>query len=295
MKNNFEDRLEQVRKQASNEAPVAQATNSNEGQPLSFVNPTEVVDLPSRGKFYPEGHPLHNKEYVEIRQMTAREEDILTNKSLIRKGLMIDRLVEALLVDRSIPVHSLLVGDKNAIMVAARIAAYGSEYDVAVNCTECNSRNTIGIDLTQIKARSSEEIISEMSQTDSLNAEQLSNGNISIKLPRTGWIVECRLMDGTDERKILGIVESKKKFDPQAELSISEQLDLIVSSINLVTDPIILKQAINSMPAYDAKHLRSLYGKLIPNVRIEKRYVCSSCREEQELEVPFTQEFFWPK
>ena len=102
-------------------------------------------------------------------------------------------------------------------------------------------------------------------------------------------------MDGSDERMILSIMEAKRKTDQIGELTISEQLKIIVSGINDVHDSDILHRAVDAMPAYDAKILRNTYQKLIPNVAIEKKYVCSSCEKEQELEVPFTQEFFWPK
>lgn len=288
---NLQDKIQQL-KQASeaqvNEKQTQQAS-------LEFINPTELVDLPSKGKFYPEGHPLKNKEYVEIKQMTAREEDILTNKSLIKKGIVVDRLIESLLVDKKISVTSLYVGDKNAIMVAARIAAYGSSYEVSVNCTECGGKNLLPIDLTKITSFNAQTILKENAVNNFVNSEQLQNGNILIQLPKTGWVVECKLMDGMDERRILDILESKKKFDVNPELSITEQLKLIIVSIDTVRDRNVVFSAIDSMPAFDAKHLRKVYQKMIPNVRIEEKYACSSCSEEQEVEVPFTQEFFWPK
>jgi hypothetical protein len=291
MKNSFEERFEQIKQQPSKEPALV---NSN-SEIFSFINPTELVDIPSKGKFYPEGHPLKDKESIEIRQMTAKEEDILTNKSLIRKGIVIDKLIESLLVDKNIPVQSLLVGDKNAIMVAARIAAYGAAYDVTLNCSECTSKNVVTIDLTKVKVRETSQILEYASKSDVLSYEQLENGNIVLELPKTKWKVECRLMDGSDERIVLSILENKRKIDANADLTVSEQLKIIVSSINGVVDQEILNKAVDSMPAYDAKCLRNTYQKLIPNVTIEKKYTCSSCEVEQELEVPFTQEFFWPK
>ena len=92
-----------------------------------FKFPTEVVDLPSKGHFYVEGHPLA-KGKVEVKYMTAKEEDILTSQNLIQQGTVIDVLLQSLIVDKTINVHDLLVGDKNAIMVAARILGYGKEY-----------------------------------------------------------------------------------------------------------------------------------------------------------------------
>ena len=294
MKNSFEEKLEQVKQQSSKEITPQAAVSSN-SDIFSFVNPVEVVDIPSKGKFYPDGHPLKDKESVEIRQMTAKEEDILTNKSLIRKGIVIDKLIESLLVDKNIPVQSLLVGDKNAIMVATRIAAYGAGYDVVVGCQECGSKNVISIDLTKIKIRETSQILEDASKSEVLSYDQLENGNIVLQLPKTKWNVECRLMTGDDERIILSVLENKRKFDPSAELTVSEQIKIIISAINGANDPELLAKAVDVMPAYDAKCLRNTYQKLIPNVTIEKKFTCSSCLQEQELEVPFTQEFFWPK
>lgn len=289
---NIQEQLEQLREQAShNQAAPTQNTST-----LNFVTPTEIVELPSKGLFYPEDHPLHNKDSVEIKQMTAREEDILTNKSFIRKGLVIDKLVESLLVDKTINVNSLLVGDKNAIMVAARINAYGPSYDVVVNCLECGAKNMLGIDLLEITTRDTEKIDAAKAENPLLAHERLENGNVVITLPKTGWMATCKLLTGRDEKEVLSLLEGKKKlYGADAEVAISEQLYFILTSVNDVFDRETLKQVIGLMPAYDAKHLRNVYAKLIPNVAIEKKYTCSSCNGEQEMEVPFTQEFFWPK
>ena len=86
---------------------------------LNFVAPTEFVEIPSRGRFYPQGHPLHGVESVEIRQMTAKEEDILSSKTLLKQGVAIDRFLQSVIVDRKLNSDSMLIGDKNALIVAA--------------------------------------------------------------------------------------------------------------------------------------------------------------------------------
>ena len=106
---------------------------------LSYVTPTEFVELPSRGKFYSTDHPLHGKEVIEMRYMTAKDEDILTSPALLKNGVAIDRLIENLIVDKSISANSLLIGDKNAVTLAARISGYGEQYEVNVTCPACGS------------------------------------------------------------------------------------------------------------------------------------------------------------
>jgi len=296
MKNPLDERLNARRMQTAAEVPETLVEQQQpQQQRMSFVVPTEFVELPSKGKFYPDGHPLKNKEYIEIKQMTAREEDILTNKNFIRKGIVIDKLIESLLLDDTIKVNSILVGDKNAIMVAARIAAYGPSYDVSVVCQECGEKNLISIDLNEIKVKDADMIMEESRGKPGLEHERLETGNIIIKLPRTGWEVECKLMDGVDERSIYTLVEMKKKGDKDAEITISEQLKFIIVKLNESDNVELICEAVDFMPAYDAKFLRDTYGKLIPTVRIEKKFSCRSCKTEQEMEVPYTQEFFWPK
>ena len=97
--------------------------------------PTEMVELPSKGYFYVEGHPLSEGK-VEVKYMTAREEDILTSQNLIQQGTVIDKLLESLIVDKSIKIDDMLIGDKNAIMVAARILGYGKDYDITYDDEE---------------------------------------------------------------------------------------------------------------------------------------------------------------
>ena len=133
MRNN-QDRLGAVNK--GEEPPVQQQPQQVE-QTLQFVTPTEFVELPSRGKFYPEGHPLHNTEIIEIRHMTAKDEDILTSAALLKKGLAIDRFLQNIIVDKSINIADLLVGDKNAIIVASRISGYGAQYEAGISCPSC--------------------------------------------------------------------------------------------------------------------------------------------------------------
>jgi len=291
MPNNFDERFEQMKRSAGSETPAHEAAASG----LNFIIATELVDLPSKGKFYPQGHPLHNKETVEIKQMTAKEEDILTNRTYIKKGVVIDRLIQSVLIDKSIDVSSLYVGDKNAIMVASRISAYGPEYSVSLACDQCGSKSSHSINLEETTHRTADTIEEEAGNNQALKHERLENGNILLKLPKTGWYAECCLMNGMDEKRLLQITERKRQAGQPDELSLSEQLGIIVVSINTVSDQRMLAEGIQNMPAFDAKYLRNTYSKLVPNVVIKKVYTCSACLSEQNVEVPFTQEFFWPK
>ena len=131
-------------------APPPQTTNT-QTDIFSFINPTEFVDLPSKGELYPEGHPAHGLDSIEIRHMTAKEEDILTSESLIKKGVALDRVVDSLIVDKRIKAANLLIGDKNALLIAARITGFGPDYGVKITCPVCITENDCNIDLQAIK------------------------------------------------------------------------------------------------------------------------------------------------
>ena len=135
----------------SAEPPLAAADPSpqqNNSIGLNFVVPTEHVELPSRGQFYPEGHPLRGEQTIEIKHMTAKEEDILTSRTLLKKGLAVDRLLQSVIINKTIKADDLFVGDKNAVIVAARQSAYGDEYKTKVGCQVCGEASDFVFNLS---------------------------------------------------------------------------------------------------------------------------------------------------
>ena len=125
--------------------PPALSQGAGDGG-FSFVVPTEFVELPSRGS-YPEGHPLHNQEVIEIRFMTAKEEDILSSETLLKKGLAIERMIDSIVMDKRIKAENLLTGDRNAIIIAARISGYGALYQTQINCPSCGAKSRVDFNL----------------------------------------------------------------------------------------------------------------------------------------------------
>lgn len=279
-----EDRLGAI---VQSDAPVTQPVQTTQNNLLSFVAPTEFVDLPSRGEFYPQGHPLKGKTKVELKFMTAKEEDILTSRSLIKKGVVLDRLLESLLVDKSIKPESLLLGDKNALIVAARISGYGSAYKASVTCPSCGTTSKHQFDLDKLQPHFCENF-------EDLGVKKLENGNFTLTLTKTGALVEVKPLFGSDETEMTELAEKRKKMNLPEEVSTSQMKAYIVS-VNGNKDKQLLKQFIENMPALDAKTLRLVYKELIPNLDMTQEFVCSSCSFEQEMEVPFTVDFFWPK
>ena len=289
MPRNNEDRF--AAPQPDTAAPP-QTTQENHPQsdPFSFVVPTEFVDLPSLGKFYSPTHPLHNKEHVEVRYMTAKEEDILTSQSLLEKGVALDRLITNLLVDKRVKVESLLVGDKSAVLIAARRSGYGDIYETDITCPACESIQHSSYDLGVAHTHHG-----GVTDEDS-DAEVTINvgGNFVTTLPSNPVTLEFRLLTGKDEVALMNATERRRK-KKLSERLVTDQLNLMIVSINEYTDTNLISKFVDTMTLADTKYLRSLYQKVNPNIELKEVFVCNECDHSDDIIFPFTTDFFWPQ
>jgi len=286
MRNN-EDRLGVVDSGENSPATVvADTTENTSATSFNFVTPTEFVDLPSKGRFYPEGHVLHNTDSVEIKYMTAKEEDILTSKSLLKKGKAIDRFLKSVVVDKRINIDDFMVGDKAALLVAARATGYGTDYNTSVVCPNCAERGDWSFDLTEAAVVGPDNIHSDASLTE--------NNTIVVRLPKLGVDVECRFLNGHDEKMLAKAAEMKKKNRLQ-ETQLTDLFRSFIVSVNGNTDKNIINQLIFNMPALDSRHLRTVYSESTPNIDLTQEFNCNNCGYEGSMEVPFTTDFLWPK
>ena len=181
--------------------------------------PTEVVDLPSKGYFYVNGHPLSSGK-VEIKYMTAKEEDILSSENLIRQGVVIDKLLEALIVDKDIKVDDLLTGDKNALMVASRILAYGKDYDFEYGGVEQK------VDLTSLENKK----IDFSGLTKGLN-------EFEFELPNSKRKIKFRLPNGRDEKLIDEEVKALKKVNSNVSAELTTRFKKTIISVDDNSEP----------------------------------------------------------
>ena len=158
--------------------------------------PSEVIDLPSEGRLYPEGHPLRPGK-LEIKYMTAREEDILTSENLIKKGIVIDKLLDSLILTEGVSSDDLVTGDKNAVMVAARILAYGPEY-------VCDVRNP-----------STQEIVSQTFNLADCPFKKLPKGINNNEVFTNSLMIFCSVLPSTSIIEYLNlVVNSGKTLEP---------------------------------------------------------------------------------
>ncbi len=257
--------------------PPTEASNSL----FDFARPTEFVDLPTKGRFYSEAHPLKDKETLEIRYMTAKEEDILTSKTLLKNGLAIDRLIASIIVDKSINVASLYASDKNAILVAARISGFGSAYETRVNCPACGASGPYTFDLNECRPYYGDESL-----------EISDDGSFTIKLPVTDVEARIKILNSKEEAFLTQLAENKAK-KKMPETMLTDQLKAIIVSLNGQTERSTINKFVDIMPARDSRFLRKEYTKAAPGVEMKNDFKCSSCGHEQEVDIPLTADFFW--
>ena len=279
------------------EPPIATAQDAGQANGsvgLSFVVPTEHIDLPSRGMFYDEQHPLHGQDTIEIRHMTARDEEILTSRTLLKKGVAIDKLLQTLIVDKRVKVDDLLIGDKNAILVMTRTLAYGAEYSARVQCPHCGESSKFAFNLVSGKVVHPD----DADNPEETGYTKVTDSTFGILLPKTKVLAEVKLLTGADENYLSRVIENRKKQKLLGLLGdslLTEQMKRAIVSLNGVTDRAQIEQFVSNMPAADSRHFRGVYSSLTPNYDLTQEFSCPACGESSDMEVPLTAEFFWPK
>lgn len=271
------------------ETPIP-AMTGQQTETFSYITPKELIDIPSKGLYYPPEHPLHMKENIEIRHMTAKDEDTLTSRSLLKKGVAVDKMLNDIIIDKAIKVENMLIGDKNALIIASRISGYGAEYETKVTCPSCGVPNQHSFDLndhTMAYPIPEEEL-------QKLGINITSNKNFTLTLPLSKLNIEAKFLDGSDERNIIQKTQDNQKNN-LPENAMTQQIKYFIVSVNGETDRRKINQFVDNMPAKDSKYLRKVYKNINPNVSMEQQFTCSSCDYQETMEVPFTSDFFWPK
>lgn len=245
--------------------------------------PHELVPLPSSGKVYPQGSSLHGMDVVEIRPMTAREEDILTSKALLKKGTVITELIKSCLVDRSINVQDLLSGDRNALMVAIRVTGYGPEYVTEVECPECSTKSQHEFNLGAL-------VIKRLEIEPVLPGANL----FEFKLPYSGKTVKFKFMTGRDEEEITQLGEKQKKLGLGSESNVTTSLMYTIVSIDGIEDRMKISNFVKAMPARDSLALRNYMRDNEPGISMKQEFSCNSCGHTEEVGMPLGVTFLWP-
>ena len=233
--------------------------------------PTEIVELPSQGLIYPESSPLSSGK-IEMKYMTAREEDILTNQNYIQKGTVLDELVKSLIVSK-INYDDLCVGDKNAVLVAARILGYGKDYSFSWGGEEYN------IDLTTIDNKPLDEKLFNKGANE-----------FNFALPTTGVEITFKLLTNHDEKKIKAELEGLKKINKNSSTDISTRLKYIITSVSGNRDAKDIREFVDTMLARDSRALREYIKEVQPDVDLT--FFPNGSNEK--VSIPVGLSFFWP-
>ncbi len=243
--------------------------------------PTEVVELPSNGYFYPKDNPLASGK-VEMKYMTAREEDILTSPNLLKQGIAIDKLLETLIVDKKININDLLIGDKNALIVAARILAYGKEYEF-VTFDDSGEEVSITVDLTTL-------VDKEIDVTD------LTKGvnEFPFTLPNSERIITLRFLTHKDEKELEREAVALKKVSSSIVKTMTSRMKRIIASVDGNSEKQHINKFVdNELLSVDSLELRKYLNSINPDINMTTIATFPDGREE-EVAVEITAQFFWP-
>lgn len=268
------------------EKPIEQQVTRGLGiqqnqQKKSFPFPTEVIMLPSKGLVYSETNPLSKGE-VTVKLMTAKEEDILTSTSLIKKGIQLDKLLEAIVVEPGVNVNDLIIGDKNAILVSSRILAFGPEYKITMNDPEDNQPTDVSIDLSKIKVKEIDETILNRSN------------EYEFELPISKKVVKFKILTHGDEILINKDIEASQKTLKQAN-EITTRWRRIITEVDNNRDFGYISNFVsNQLLAGDSKELRKYMAKITPDLDLTFEYTSPVTGDTEALKIPFGISFFYP-
>lgn len=248
---------------------------------INFINiPTEQVDLPSRGLLYSKENVL-SQGFVNMKYMTAREEDILTNENLITQGKALDKLFESLITTKPMKYGDLLIGDRNAILVAARILSYGHEYKIKTT-TPSGNEEEFSVDLTKIKPKE-------------LNEEIITPGvnEFTFTTPKSGNVIVFKLLTVQDEREIENRLAQWKKMNKFGTLT--ARLRQMIISVDGDTNAGHIAQWIdNQFLATDTRAFRKYINQIQPNLNFEIELYDGVTGDSFREDFTPGLDFFWP-
>jgi len=255
---------------------------ANETSP--FRIPTEFVPLPSFGLVYPPTSPLYNVKEIELRYMTAADEDILTSRSLLRSGKAIDAVLQNCIVDKRINAEQLISGDKNALVTFLRVSGYGPEYSVEISCPSCGEESKYDFDLSQLEMKT-------------LDIEPVEPGEnrFPFTLPSMGAEIEFKFLNSAEEKEISDAQDKLKKTTRSpVDRNVTTRLKNTIISVQGNTDHTYINQFVDSLNVRDSRAIRKYMEDNTPDLDMKQEFSCVHCGHRGEVDIPITVGFFWP-
>lgn len=281
-------------KTASKQTENPSQTRTPQSQPVATQQtdqtqttqyPSEVVDLPSRGWFYSQESPISSGK-IDIKYMTAKEEDILTSQNLIKKGLVLDKLLEALIVTPNIKLDDILVGDKNAIFIAARILAYGKDYKVKFKDPSTGDEVEDTIDLTHLDNKEFD-----------FDGHERGRNLFEFEFPHSKKKVHWSLLTHSDERAIDAELKSLKKFsrDKNQTSEVTTRLKYVIKALDGDDDRTKIKKYVDTeLLARDSLAFRNYIKDNTPDIDLTFNFESEDTGYAERMQLPLGVDFFYP-
>jgi hypothetical protein len=246
-----------------------------------FKYPTEQIDLPSKGLLYPKESPL-SKGTIEMKYMTAKEEDILSNANFIRQGTVIDKLLQSMIVT-PVNYNDLLNGDKNAILLAARILGYGKDYDFMYTDPNTGESEKVTADLSLLDSKQVDESIFTPGKNE-----------FNFELPVSKIKITFKLLTHGDEQKLDKEIAGMKKVNAQGSYDITTRLKHTILAVNDDRDISTIREFSDNMLARDVRAFREYINKISPDVNLKVNFTKSNGDVVEGVDLPIGASFFWP-
>jgi|TARA_B110000977_G_scaffold151352_1_gene192074 hypothetical protein len=251
----------------------------------NYEFPTEVIELPSQGKAYPEGHPL-SKGTVELKYMTAKEEDILASQNLIRKGVVLDKLFESVVVEDGLDINDIFVGDKNAILLATRVLGYGADYEVEITDPSTLEPQKVIIDLSKV-------------QTKDIDFDKLNSMNsYEFELPTLKKTIKFKLLTHKDEVDINKDIQAMQRLSGKGDVpsqDVSTRLRYMIQEVDGNTERGFINNFVkNNLLARDSRALRNHVREISPDLDLTFQFTSDITGDTEALDIPFGTGFFYP-
>ena len=263
-------------------ATTVQPQQTQQAAP-TFDFPTQVISLPSEGKVYAESNPL-SKGTLEIKYMTAREEDILADRNLINKGIVLQKLLESVVVQPGVNVDDLVIGDINAVYLATRMLGYGPDYDVEITDPFSGEKQKVTIDLSAI-------------QTKDIDYSRLNSQNrYELTLPVSKKKLIVRLLTHKDEKDISQETQAMERLTKGKSVGtdVTTRFKYMIVEVDGNSDRGFINKFVPNMLAGDTKALRNFFKELSPDLNMKYDFVSEITGESEALDIPFGISFFYP-
>lgn len=246
---------------------------------MEFQVPTEEIELPSGGVFYP-----NKKKSVTIKYLTAEEDDILYSPELIKSGRVLDVLLDKAVMDRDLRPEDMLSGDRNYLLIEMRKTGLGNDYIPGeVSCPSCGENHTPTINLDLLKAKT-------------LEVEPDSMGEYDVILPIMKMTIKFRLLNGKDEKRLSKLSEGKSGSAGGIKVKklVTEKYVMQIMEVNQNRDKLYIKKFIAAMPMKDSMFFREYVRRIEPGLDLSYEFECPNCGALDIKDIPITPRLFYP-